>query len=393
KLNKGGVLPRVDEAPLLDHIEQLAGLIASSKGAFLVSAKEGIAARFAEQKQQQNVLTPDDLLTTLAAALKAQPERLPKAIASRFPVALIDEFQDTDPLQFDIFSTIYQGSHTRPNKVERHIDNKIENQVENQCASPLGLLMIGDPKQAIYAFRGADIHTYIDARSATAEHYHLDTNYRSGANMVAGVNHLFSQHPRAFMSDAIPFEAVHTPAAAKDKVLREKHPSSAALRLRLLSETPQGLNKTLARQLLAEDAAAQITELLQNAASGDCLSPKGQLAAKDIAILVRDRTEAAVMKNALNKRQIGAVFLSRDSVFQTKEATEMALILRALAEPKDERALRSALACALLGYTAEQIHAFNQDEEQRQQLLELFFNLHQLWQKRGIMPALLSLAN
>lgn len=379
KLNKGGILPSVSEAPLLDHIEQLATLIGRSKGAFLASAKTGISRRFAEQKRQHNVLTPDDLLTTLAAALKAQPERLPKAIASRFPVALIDEFQDTDPLQFEIFSTIYQ---CRPPQT-----------ASPSASTPLGLLMIGDPKQAIYAFRGADIHTYIDARSATAEQYHLDTNYRSGANMVAGVNHLFSQHPRAFMSDAIPFEAVKTPKAATDKVLTGKHASSAALRLRLLSETPQGLNKTLARQRLAADAAAQITQLLQDAAAGDCQSPKGPLAAKDIAILVRDRNEAAVMKKALTDRHIGAVFLSRDSVFHTREATEMALILRSLADPKDERALRSALACALLGYNAEQIHAFNQDEEQRQQLLELFFNLHQLWQQRGIMPALMSLAN
>ncbi|MCL1089714.1 exodeoxyribonuclease V subunit beta [Shewanella profunda] len=384
KLNKGGVIPSVNEAPLLDHMEQLAALIKAIKPAFLYSAKQGISERFAKQKQQQNVLTPDDLLTTLAAALNANSKTLPKAVASRFPVALIDEFQDTDPLQFAIFSGIYQHHDS----CNQHSDNHL-NHTENN----LSLLMIGDPKQAIYAFRGADIYTYIEARKATESHYHLDTNYRSSANMVAGVNHLFSRHPDPFISQSIPFDSVKTPSSAKHKTLTQKRENPAALRLRLLSETENGLNKTTARHRLAEDAATEITRLLTDAANGECHTPKGPLMAQDIAILVRDRNEAAVMKVALSQRQIGAVFLSRDSVFDTLEAREMALILRSLANPKDERALRSALATALLGYNAEQIHAFNQNEEQRQQLLEQFFNLHIIWQKRGIMPALLSLAN
>lgn len=387
KLNKGGVLPSASEAPLLDHMEQLATLINAIKPAFLFSAKQGISERFAKQKQLKNVLTPDDLLTTLAAAMQANPDTLPKAVASRFPVALIDEFQDTDPLQFAIFSGIYQ---TRLG-VEAQNSTAVEPKARTD--SKLSLLMIGDPKQAIYAFRGADIYTYIEARRQTQAHYFLDTNYRSSRNLVTGVNHLFAQHPNPFISQSIPFDRVKTPASAAAKQLVESTANSAALRLKLLREGETGLNKASARQTLAEDTAAEITRLLTEAANGQCHTPKGPLIAKDIAILVRDRNEAAVMKTALSKRQIGAVFLSRDSVFDTVEAREMALILRALASPKDERALRSALATALLGYSAEQIHAFNQDEEQRQMLLEQFFALHQIWQKRGIMPALLSLAN
>lgn len=387
KLNKGGVLPSAIEAPLLDHMEQLATLINAIKPAFLFSAKQGISERFAKQKQLKNVLTPDDLLTTLAAAMQANPDTLPKAVASRFPVALIDEFQDTDPLQFAIFSGIYQT------RLGIEAQNSTAVEPKARTDSKLSLLMIGDPKQAIYAFRGADIYTYIEARRQTQAHYFLDTNYRSSRNLVTGVNHLFAQHPNPFISQSIPFDRVKTPASAATKLLVESTANSAALRLKLLREGETGLNKASARQSLAEDTAAEITRLLTEAANGQCHTPKGPLIAKDIAILVRDRNEAAVMKTALSKRQIGAVFLSRDSVFDTVEAREMALILRALASPKDERALRSALATALLGYSAEQIHAFNQDEEQRQMLLEQFFALHQIWQKRGIMPALLSLAN
>ncbi len=391
KLNKGGVLPSASEAPLLDHMEQLAALINAIKPAFLYSAKQGISERFAKQKQLKNVLTPDDLLTTLATAMQANPTSLPKAVASRFPVALIDEFQDTDPLQFAIFSGIYQTRYGIEPQGSQAIPDGSGH--KEQANAKLSLLMIGDPKQAIYAFRGADIYTYIEARRQTQAHYFLDTNYRSSRHLVAGVNHLFAQHTDPFISQSIPFDRVKTPASAEKKILIENTSNHAALRLKLLSEGEAGLNKASARQTLAEDTAAEITRLLTQAANGQCSTPKGPLIAKDIAILVRDRNEAAVMKTALSKRQIGAVFLSRDSVFGTVEAREMALILRALASPKDERALRSALATALLGYRAEQIHGFNQEEEQRQRLLEQFFELHQIWQKRGIMPALLSLAN
>lgn len=381
RLNKGGVVPSAQEAPLLDHIDQLNQLMVAIKPAFLYGAKVGIAARFAEQKQLKNVLTPDDLLTTLAQALSSNENTLPSAVAQRFPVALIDEFQDTDPLQFTIFTRIYPMQANLPTQ-------------DGEANTGLSLLMIGDPKQAIYAFRGADIYTYLEARTQTQAHYHLDTNYRSSPQMVSGVNHLFSQHAAPFISQFIPFDSVKTPASAHSKSLTERVPNTAALRIKLLSEIEdQGLNKTTARQHLANDAANEIARLLTESLAGQCYTPNGALKAKDIAILVRDRNEAAVMKAALSQRHIGAVFLSRDSVFNTLEAREMALILRALANPKDEKALRSALATALLGYNAEQIHAFNQDEEQRQRLLEQFFNLHQLWLKRGIMPALLHLAN
>ncbi|MCE9687434.1 exodeoxyribonuclease V subunit beta [Shewanella sp. AS16] len=374
KLNKGGVVPGADEAPLLAHIERLHQLIAAVAPAFLAGARDGIDRRFRQQKQQRNLLTPDDLLLTLSEALAANPASLGQAIASRFPVALIDEFQDTDPLQFAIFSGIYQQ--------------------QPAPGSPLSLLMIGDPKQAIYAFRGADIHTYIQARNETQAHYYLETNYRSSAKLVTSVNSLFQQSGDPFLSRAIPFDAVATPASAANKCLTETGGDGSALRLRLLAEDPdKGLNKLTARAKLADDAAAQIARLLTQAQQGQCHIAGQPLKAKDIAVLVRDRNEAAVMKEALGRRSIGAVFLSRDSVFDTLEARELALVLAALANPRDERALRSALATRLLGFDALQIHGFNQDEERRQTLLGQFFELHNLWLRRGIMPALLNLAN
>ncbi|MCC4831508.1 exodeoxyribonuclease V subunit beta [Shewanella sp. 10N.7] len=399
KLNKGGTVPTPQEAPLLDHIERLFDLISQIKPAFLVRAKDGIKLRFALQKAQRNLMTPDDLLITLAGALNSTDtdtetetetetsqsqeqlisKQLANAIAARFPVALIDEFQDTDPLQFAIFSAIYQ---------------------QQAQWDKLSLLMIGDPKQAIYAFRGADIHTYIQARKQTKAHYNLETNYRSSTALVNGVNQLFSQHDDPFISDAIPYDVVNTPKSADRKILNEATENSAALRIKLLAEDDSGLNKATGRKILAADAASEIKRLLTESQNGQCyMAGKSNtqtgkpLIAKDIAILVRDRNEAAVMKQALSERQIGAVFLSRDSVFKTQEAFEIAIILRALANPKDERCLRSAMATELMGYSAQQIHQFNQDEEQRQDLLDKFAQWHQLWNRHGIMPSLLSLAS
>ncbi|GIU01878.1 exodeoxyribonuclease V subunit beta [Shewanella algidipiscicola] len=382
KLNKGGEIPTAEQAPLLAHIDNLNQLITQFVPSFLFAARQGISSRFAKQKQERNLLTPDDLLLTLAGALSAPSQdnsdaarNLAHSIAQRFPIALIDEFQDTDPLQYQIFSHIYQ-------------------QGENLAHPAQSLLMIGDPKQAIYAFRGADIHTYIDARQQAQAHYSLDTNFRSSRNMIAGVNQLFGQHHDPFISEAIPFEIVAPSPFADNKRLIEANSDNSALRLKLLGEDPdKGLNKATARSLLAEDACNEIARLLTEAQQGLCLLDDKPLRAKDIAVLVRDRNEAAYIKAALSERQIGAVFLSRDSVFATLEAKELALVLVAIANPKDERALRSALATQLLGYNAEAIHQFNLDEDSRQQLLEQFNGLQQIWQKRGIMPCLLAMAS
>ncbi|QQX82221.1 exodeoxyribonuclease V subunit beta [Shewanella sp. KX20019] len=392
KLNKGGEVPSAEQAPILAHIERLASLIAELIPSFLYSAREGIAKRFAQQKSERNLLTPDDLLLTLAKALTAsQQQFLATSIAKRFPVALIDEFQDTDPLQFEIFSQIYQPAAVVATEAQTAVEPVSATQQQEK--DELSLLMIGDPKQAIYAFRGADIHTYIHAREQTAKHYNLDTNYRSNKQMVDAVNCIFEHRDDPFISSSIPFEPVKAASFADKKVLQESKTDKSALRLRILSEDPEkGLNKTTARQLLASDVADEITRLLTEAQQGLCTIADTPLKAKDIAVLVRDRHEANVIKQALEQRQVGSVFLSRDSVFDTIEAREMLLILYAMADPKDERALRSALATSLLGYSAEEIHAFNQDEDKRQVQLEQFAALQQQWLKRGIMPALLNLA-
>src|SRR5690554_2524706 len=131
-----------------------------------------IGRRLEQEKQRRAQMGFDDMLSRLDTALQgANGPRLAEVIRQQFPIALIDEFQDTDPLQYRIFDTVYNISKND---------------------SSTGLFLIGDPKQAIYSFRGADIHTYLYARRATeGRHYNLETNFRSTQNMVNAVNQLF----------------------------------------------------------------------------------------------------------------------------------------------------------------------------------------------------------
>ncbi|MCF1426673.1 MAG: exodeoxyribonuclease V subunit beta [Shewanella sp.] len=411
KLKKGGVLPTTQQAPLLAQIESLNQTLVDLLPAFLFEARARIDQRFHELKAERNLLSPDDLLLTLARAVGVQltekqgealGDQLRAGIAKRFPVALIDEFQDTDPLQYGIFSSIYPATAapvTMPATAEYQPATGKADTAKPETAKPGAaantLLMIGDPKQAIYAFRGADIFTYISARQGTAHHYNLGTNFRSASEMVAAVNALFTHSPDPFISQEIPFE----PVLAADnggKTLNEPNSDNRALNIRLLTEdSVKGLNKTRARKLLAADAAEEIVRLLNAAGDATCqLADKNRtLKARDIAVLVRDRNEAGVMQQALKARGVGAVFLSRDSVLGTAQAKEMLLILRALANPRDERTIRSALACRLLGFDAHAIHQFNQSEDLRSEILDTFMQLHEHWNRRGVMPALLMLAD
>lgn len=171
--------------PLFVAIDNLLGEPLSIKDLVLTRALSEIRETVAQEKRRRGELGFDDMLSRLDTALRSESgEALAAAIRTRFPVAMIDEFQDTDPQQYRIFRRIW-----------RHQPDT-------------ALLLIGDPKQAIYAFRGADIFTYMKARSEVSAHYTLDTNWRSAPRMVNSVNKLFSQMNDAFMFRDIPFSPV-----------------------------------------------------------------------------------------------------------------------------------------------------------------------------------------
>lgn len=364
----GGVTP---QHPLFVAIDELLDQPLTLRDLVITRALAEIRTAVAEEKRRRGELGFDDMLSRLDAALRSESgDALATAIRTRFPVAMIDEFQDTDPQQYRIFRRIWQ------------------HQAET------ALLLIGDPKQAIYAFRGADIFTYMKARGEVSAHYTLDTNWRSAPGMVNSVNTLFSQMDDAFMFREIPFSPVKS--ADKNQSLRfvlhgETQP---AMTMWLMEGESCGVGDY--QNYMAQVCATQIRDWLKAGHSGDAQLVSGKTSrpvrASDISVLVRSRQEAALVRDALTQLAIPSVYLSnRDSVFETLEAQELLWVLQAVMTPERENTLRSALATSMMGLNAQDIEALNNDENAWDAVVEEFAGYRQIWHKRGVMPMLRAL--
>lgn len=337
--------------------------------------------RFADSQRQLGCFGFDDMLDRLQQALLSERgATLAAQIRQQFPLALIDEFQDTDPVQYGIFRQIYQLAENR---------------------SDCGLLLIGDPKQAIYAFRGADIYTYLQAKLATApRHYSLDTNFRSSQAMVDTVNLLFLQAEQrstgqgAFLfrqqQNLVAFEAVK--AKGRSEQLQRADQAMPALELVLLDESNKPLSKANYFTQMAQHCAGQIACLLQEGAAGTTgfARPDGQfqpLQPQDLAVLVNNQQEASQIRRALQQVGVRSVYLSdRGSVFDTTIAADLLLWLEACADPQHELKVRSALACQSLGWDYAQLAKLQQDEWFFEFWLTEFDNFSRLWQQQGVLP-------
>ncbi len=330
-----------------------------------------IRQSIAEEKRQHAELGFDDLLSRLDSAL-GQPsgEMLAQAIRQRYPLAMIDEFQDTDPQQYRIFNYIYGN--------------------QPQC----GLLLIGDPKQAIYAFRGADIFTYMRARSEVSAHYTMDTNWRSSVSMVNSVNRLFSRLPAPFLFSEIPFISVQP--APKNSALGFELHGQTQPGMQCWVQQGEGVGVSEYQQFMAAHCAAQIREWLTAGQQHEAWLIEGEkrraVQASDITILIRSRREAALIRDALGMLNIPSVYLSnRDSVFDTPEAMDVLWLLQAVMTPEHERTLRSAMATGLMGLDALTLDALSQDEVAWDKLVDEFDGYRQRWMQRGVLPMLKNL--
>ncbi|WP_149088539.1 exodeoxyribonuclease V subunit beta [Pseudomonas prosekii] len=378
------------EVPRHPGLDAMPGLKLSLDGlptpdaAVLQHAAQWVGARFEEEKRRRAEMGFDDMLLRLDAALQADGgERLASLIREQFPVALIDEFQDTDPVQYRIFESIYRIEENNP-----------------EC----GLFLIGDPKQAIYAFRGADIYTYLRARQATTGRLHtLGTNFRSSHGMVNAVNHVFERAELretgrgAFLfredsgENPVPFLPVQS--QGRKEVLHVDGQSLAALNIwHLVAEQP--LSGVVYRQQLAAACASEITALLNGGQQGlagftqDGKAFRGLLPA-DIAILVRDGKEAQAVRGELSARGVRSVYLSdKDSVFAAQEAHDLLTWLKACAEPDAERPLRAALASITLNLSLAELEQLNQDELAWEARVMQFRRYREIWRKQGVLPML-----
>ncbi|EIC19901.1 exodeoxyribonuclease V subunit beta [Thiorhodovibrio frisius] len=369
----------------------------------LAHAADWLSRELPRRLGQRAEMGFDDLLRDLDAALNPSTaslsdqtlaETLAATLRAQFPVALIDEFQDTDPLQYRIFERIYAQK-----------TDAVQGDAPHKDAQSTALVMIGDPKQAIYGFRGADIHAYLAARQATRDQlYTLKTNYRSTQAVVDACNRLF-EHAEQHDAGAFRFGSKEAPddnpipyvrvkaAGRADQLLLDQQPAPAMTFWWLDGENGGPLGSPAYREAMAEVAASEIVRWLQQAREDRAGFRTGNhwqpLRPRDIAILVRNRKEAAAMRDALAKRRVNSVYLSdRDSVFATAEAADVLHWLRACAQPRDEGLVRTALGTNTLALALDAFDHWQRDELAWEAQLERFRDYRQLWQHRGVLAAL-----
>ncbi len=321
----------------------------------------------AHKKQQQHIQSFDDLLINLHQALKGEnADNLARLIRKKYHAALIDEFQDTDPVQYEIFRKIYG-------------DNKRT------------LFLIGDPKQAIYSFRGADIFTYMAACHDAKHRYTLAINWRSEPDLISGVNLLFEKAVHPFIFKDIPFQAVQAspePVASQTRLkIENKYLPPLQLwfvsRDRAECSSDKPINKSWAKQHIPFSVAYEIARLLILGQQEQALIGDKPLVAGDIAVLVRTNTQARLMQKALTQLQIPSVLYSRESLFSSSEVMEVERVLFAVAEPTNEALIKAALTTDMLGVFGNDLHNLIEDELAWHERLNHFQRYHFLWRKFG----------
>jgi exodeoxyribonuclease V beta subunit len=335
------------------------------------------------RKERLKAQTFTDLLTRLETALSAPGgEALAVQLRARHRAALIDEFQDTDPVQESIFRRVFGGGGAR-------------------------LFFIGDPKQAIYGFRGADVFTYLGAAGRVERDFTLIHNRRSESALVRAVNTVFGQAEKPFVLPGIRFDPVEArgDADASPLVIQSHREPALQIWFQGRSEEKKSISKEKAEQELPDIVATEIVRLLNQASFEDgAPSPRPSppllagervhegrvrgrsLRPRGIAVLVQERKQAPLVQAALAARGVPSVLHTDASVFDSAEAVELRRVLEAIARPGRERSLRSALVTELLGGTGTSLAALAADDPAWQARLESFQRLHHLWVTEGFMP-------
>jgi exodeoxyribonuclease V beta subunit len=352
------------EDPFLELCEELDAALSERflalRSELLAFAQQQLPAR----KRELNVRGYDDLLTGLYDGLCAERgEELAASLRQKYCAALIDEFQDTDPVQFEIFRKVYG-------------------------AAGLPLFLIGDPKQAIYSFRGADIFAYLEASGGVEGEcrFTLTRNWRSAPKLLDAINAVFDNGRRPFVFDQISFHPARAGNPGEGDRLALTGADPAPLQLWHLP-APEGkaMNVTQATKSVPAAVAAEIARLLQDGSAGKALIDGGPVLPEHIAVIVKTHRQAGVVQDALVKLGIPSVLRSTSSIFATHEARELCTLLGALAAPASEPKVRAALVTDILGLSGDDIAGLQEDEALWEERLSRFRELHKTWLERGFM--------
>lgn len=313
---------------------------------------DGLEYEIEKKKNELNVRTFGELLRdTYRAVVSANGEKFTASVFSSYKAALIDEFQDTDPVQYRIFSSIFM----RPGAL---------------------LYLIGDPKQAIYRFRGADLFAYIEAASTAERKFTLRKNYRSTGGLVDSVNSIFERHQAPFVHKEINF-----PVTLSDRGM--KNDNSPSFFIRMIDGGKSGnddvsVSKSEAEELAARSCASEIADILEGRGAR-------RFAEEDIAVLVRRRTQGEKIRSYLSQLGVSSVLYGSESVFASVEASELLIIMQAVADPGDESAVRLLNLLPEFGITADALYEKINNPGVWDSMISEFYEYRSLWVSSGFM--------
>lgn len=305
------------------------------------NAIESVKEYVDKAKQRLSVLTFDDLILNLNEAVKGpKQDNLKYELQKKYKAVFIDEFQDTDQLQYEIFDTLFGMSSI--------------------------LFYIGDPKQAIYSFRGADIDTYVKASNSTNEAFTMRHNFRSTPNLTEGLNQFFSLVDNPFSDINIQYEIVSNGRSIKELTFEN------------VESKPISYTHCSSKEEIAVQCSYQILNLLNQ----DYKIEGRRIIPSDIGVLVRSKKEGKLIKKYLNKLQVPSVTIDDSLVMESHEAALIYYVLKSAIEPSRSN-LNRALLSSYTGVSKPELRNDSLDHD-----INNFKNILNLWQKKGVLTAL-----
>ncbi|MDE1961324.1 MAG: UvrD-helicase domain-containing protein [Xanthomonadaceae bacterium] len=368
---------RLRDDPLIQRLMHLQGLARERKtftrGRVLVAAREFCRVEIPRRAEQRQGQTYSLLIRNVHARVCDARGAFAQTLFAAYPYALVDEFQDTDKQQFEIFDAIFRDANRAPRG---------------------WLAMIGDPKQAIYGFRGGDIAAYLAARASAATRCAMDTNFRSTQALVHALNALYGAGAAGFGDTRIAYQPMRCGGKAEGAALCRNGNPAAPLHVHVFRGEAIGKNGEPETGLSAQetialrDCAERIVELLNDPAAslGD-----NRVLAHDVAVLVPNNKQVGALRQLLARRAVSCAGSGRERVFDGETAQELELFLAAVLHPDDDGAVRGALSTALLGYGWRGIIGLQTDPPAFERELDRFARWHALARSRGVFGAVADL--
>lgn len=326
-----------------------------------------IKAEMTTRKKRENIRSFNDLLMDVHEALTGEKGKsFTEAIRRSYSAALIDEFQDTDPIQYSIFQKVFGGGKSI-------------------------LFLIGDPKQAIYGFRGADIFTYMQAAKNAENMYTLKENYRSEPAFITAVNTIFTNASIPFLYENIAFETTNSPetVVGQEELSISEEGKKPFVIWRMNTKTNNGNSETNSPGStdwrIADAVAGEISRLLQLSDVGKISVGKRTFTSGDAAVLVRTNREAEIVKESLNRLGIPGVVYGSGNLFDSREAKEVEKVLSGIIRLDNDSFLKAALATEMIGTPDSQLLLEKDLNEAIEAHRAIFLECRNIWYDRGFM--------